>query len=188
MAAVEVVQEPGHEVAAAVRASGRLEAWPRGSRRRSRALHPQHVRKWLYRATSNCALWARGGATHRQVGLECPAAARAQAGVSQTEERGLGHGARAVDEERGPAVRERAPRGLGRSAPVGGVWRESAVCAGRRSRLAVDVGRRPAVRAGAPRGPGHVALESLTLSASPRCVRRHHEVSAFHSGDPIIHV
>ena len=28
MAAVEVVQEPGHEVAAAVRAGGHLEAWP----------------------------------------------------------------------------------------------------------------------------------------------------------------
>ena len=30
MAAVEVVQGPGHEVAAAVRACGRLEAWPWG--------------------------------------------------------------------------------------------------------------------------------------------------------------
>ena len=127
-------------------------------RRRSRALHPQHVRKWLYRATSKCALWARGGATHRQVGLKSLAAARVQAVVSQAEERGLGHGARAVDEGRRPAVRERAPRNIGHSAPVGGFWRGSTVCAGRRSRLAVDLGRRPAVSEGVSRGPGHVAL------------------------------
>ena len=44
---------------------------------------PTYVHEWLCRATVKNTLWARGGATHRQVGHESLAAARAQAVVSQ---------------------------------------------------------------------------------------------------------
>ena len=104
MAAAEVVQEPGHEVAAAVRASGRLEAWPRGSRRRSRALHPQHVRKWLYRATSKCVLWARGGATHRHARRRLSRRPRNGVLVMAHEPLTRSGGPRYVEEHRGVLV------------------------------------------------------------------------------------
>ena len=51
MAAVEVVQEPGHEVAAAVRASGRLEAG-----RLASSVPPRHVRRRVSRRPRNGVL------------------------------------------------------------------------------------------------------------------------------------
>ena len=69
---------------------------------------PTHVHEWLYRATGKCALWARGGATHRQVGLESPAAARAQAGVSQAGVSGPRDGVLVMAHE--PLTRGAGPR------------------------------------------------------------------------------